>query len=248
MELIRPDWPAPSNVHAFTTTRNGGCSQAPWNGMNLGRNCGDDATAVQSNHDELLHHLPAIPQWLKQVHGTRVVAHPGNATGPLEGDALVTDSASRVCAVLTADCLPVLYCTRSGSRVAAAHAGWRGLAAGILEATVMAMRTEPEQILAWLGPAIGPTAYEVGDDVRKAFSDLPPDCFTATGDRWLFDLYLAARCKLIRAGVVDIFGGGFCTYNEQNRFFSFRRDGVCGRMASLIWLDSPGESGDLHLE
>ena len=237
IQFIFPNWPAPANVHALSTSRNGGHSRGPWNSLNLGLNCGDDVSNVVRNREKLAQHLPAIPQWLQQVHGPRVVSHPGDSLDPLEGDALVARAAGQVCAVLTADCLPVLFCTQSGSCVAVAHAGWRGLAGGILEATIRAMGEKPDNIIAWLGPAIGSSAYEVGDDVRNAFADLPADCFSQHGGRWLFDLCRAARHKLMQAGVRSISGGDFCTFSDQDQFFSYRRDGVCGRMASLIWLN-----------
>jgi len=236
MDLIWPDWPAPGNVCAFTTTRAGGYSRGAWRSMNLGLRCGDDITAVVRNRAKLQGHLPAVPQWLRQVHGSRVVAHPSGPSLELEGDGLVTGSAGQVCAVLTADCLPVFFCNDLGSRIAVAHAGWRGLARDVLKATVMAMEEETEHIVAWLGPAIGPMAYEVGEDVRQAFGSETADCFSRRGDRWLLDLYAIARLKLGRLGIKRIHGGGFCTFSDEERFFSYRRDRVTGRMASLIWL------------
>jgi hypothetical protein len=241
MDLIRPDWPAPGRVRAYSTTRTGGCSEGPWASLNLGGNTGDDPDAVAQNRRLLRSMLPAEPLWLQQVHGTAVVRHGGAGTGAPEADASIAMAPGRVCVVLTADCLPVLICNRRGDRVAAAHAGWRGLAAGVLEATVSALGDDPGSLLAWLGPAIGPTVYEVGDDVRDVFlgqsaGDFSP-CFTARGDRWLFDLYGAARLKLAAAGVRAVYGGSACTFSEPRRFYSYRRDGQTGRMASLIWLE-----------
>ena len=257
---IRPAWPAPDNVRAVCTTRTGGCSDGPWSSLNLGERCGDDPEHVRRNRERLSERLPAPPQWLRQVHGVAAARHPGRpvanplveplgeplvqppvqAAAELEADALVAFAPGRVCAVLTADCLPVFFCDRAGSRVAVAHAGWRGLAGGVLEATVQALETDPAELLAWLGPAIGPAVYEVGDEVAGAFrASLAADfsaAFTACGDRWLFDLYAAARLKLAAAGLRDVRGGGLCTYSDPARFFSHRRDGVSGRQASLIWL------------
>jgi YfiH family protein len=241
---IRPAWPAPGNVRAVCTTRTGGCSDGPWSSLNLGDRCGDDPERVRRNRQRLSERLPAPPQWLRQVHGTAVARHPGEplveAGAAPEADALVAFEPGRVCAVLTADCLPVLFCDRAGSRVAVAHAGWRGLAGGVLEATVRALETEPADVLAWLGPAIGPAVYEVGDEVAGAFRDsLGADfagALTPSGERWLLDLYAAARLKLAAAGLTVVRGGGLCTYSDPARFFSHRRDGVTGRQASLIWL------------
>jgi YfiH family protein len=210
--------------------------------MNLGLRCGDDIAAVAHNREKLQGQLPAAPQWLHQVHGNRVVSHlSGHGVEP-EGDAVVTFSAGQVCAVLTADCLPVLFCNDLGNRIAVAHAGWRGLARDVLKATVMAMEEKSERIMVWLGPAIGPMAYEVGEDVRQDFGDEAAGCFSRHGDRWLFDLYAIARLKLDQLGIKRIFGGGFCTFSDHERFFSYRRDRVTGRMASLIWMSefSPG--------
>jgi YfiH family protein len=238
---LRADWPAPAAVRAFCTTRDGGVSTGPWASLNLGEHCGDQPDSVGRNRALLSRSLPAAPLWLRQVHGSRVVRHPGRADHPPEADAVVALEAGRVCAVLTADCLPVFLCDRAGTRVAVAHAGWRGLAAGVLRATVGALGGAPAELMAWLGPAIGPTAYEVGDDVVAALEagsgpDLSP-AFLPHGDRWLLDMYLAARLQLEHAGVPAVHGGSLCTFSDPQRFFSFRRDGVTGRMASLIWLE-----------
>lgn len=238
--LVRPDWPAPPNVRAFATTRRGGVSTGPWASLNLGDRCGDEPSNVAGNRALLLRELPAPPLWLRQVHGAGVAVHAGEPAAGAECDAAVAFEPRRVCAVLTADCLPVLFCDRAGSRVAAAHAGWRGLAGGVLQATVRALAAEPGELMAWLGPAIGPQAYEVGQDVLDAFTAEGRHSFRAAfrprGDRWLLDLYGAARIALAEAGVDAVYGGGFCTLGEPERFYSFRRDGVTGRMASLAWL------------
>ena len=238
MELVKPDWPAPANVHAFTTTRAGGFSKDTWSSMNLGLRCGDDPLAVHRNREKLVSSLPAAPQWLRQVHGTRVVTHSLVGSEGPEADGLVSSSPAQVCAVLTADCLPVLLCNRSGNRVAAVHAGWRGLSQGVLQATVRQMKEAPAEIMAWLGPAIGPGVYEVGEDVRQAFPEEQGICFRANGERWLLDLYGVAGHILTQMGITEIHGGNFCTFSDCERFFSYRRDGVTGRMASVIWLES----------
>ena len=223
------------------TTRADGMSQAPWSSRNLGDHVGDDPAHVAANRAHLRQQLPAEPGWLKQVHSTRVVEF-GRASNP-EADAAFTRQTAQVCAVLTADCLPVLLCDRAGSVVAAAHAGWRGLAGGVLEATVAAMQVPPEEILVWMGAAIGPQAFEVGDEVREAFVAQHPEAAVAflphpasIPGKWLADIYQLARIRLDRAGVQAVYGGGRCTFNEADSFYSYRRDGVTGRMASLIWL------------
>lgn len=238
LDRIHPDWPAPPNVRAFTTTRSGGVSTGPWASFNLGSRCGDPVNHVDQNRARLNQELPMPVRWLRQVHGTRVVKHSEEPDGEPEGDAAVTFEPGQVCAVLTADCLPVLFCNRRGDRAGVAHAGWRGLAAGVLEATVNALGEDPSELLAWLGPAIGPEAYEVGVEVADAFAQEFPAGFKRRGDRYLMDLYRLARLKLVKAGVDQVSGGGFCTFSESGRFFSYRRDGVTGRMASLVWLEA----------
>ena len=246
--LLRADWPAPVRVRAFTTLRRGlevGESLPPFDAFNLGARCGDDPAAVAHNRAALgwVGELPAPPHWLQQVHGTGVVriaqSEPVSADEPV-ADAAVTDVAGAVLAILTADCLPVLFCAADGGEVAAAHAGWRGLAAGVLERTVVAMHTPASGVLAWLGPAAGPAAYEVGEDVRAAFVDHDAGAgaaFTATRPgHFLCDLYTLARRRLQRAGVTRISGGGLCTISDAQRFYSHRRDGRSGRMASLVWI------------
>ena len=222
------------------TTREGGVSSPPWDSFNLGDHVGDDAAQVAENRARLRVQLPAEPAWLKQIHGATVV---DAGSDVLTADASVTRQAGCVCAVLTADCLPVLFCDRAGRVVAAAHAGWRGLAQGVLEATVAAMQEPPGEVLAWMGAAIGPHAFEVGDEVRQAFIKQHPEAAAAfvpdpsgVPGKWLADIYQLARIRLNRVGVHAIYGGGRCTFNEADRFYSYRRDGVTGRMASLIWL------------
>lgn len=224
------------------TTREGGVSQAPWASLNLGDHVGDDPAHVAENRARLRQQLPADPNWLKQVHSAAVVEA---GSGEFEADAVFTRQAGSVCAVLTADCLPVLFCDRAGSVVAAAHAGWRGLADGVLEATVDAMQVPPGEVLAWMGAAIGPHAFEVGDDVRRAFVDPHPEAAAAfvphpsgVPGKWLADIYQLARIRLEQMGVRAVYGGGRCTFSEAETFYSYRRDGVTGRMASLIWLES----------
>ena len=242
-EPVFPDWPAPANVHALTTTRVGGFSQGPYTSFNLGDHVGDDPDTVARNRALLREalKLPLEPLWLKQVHGTNVVdAASAHTHIGVTADGAWTHRPGVVCAVLTADCLPVFLCDRQGTKVALLHAGWRGLAAGVIEAGVRALATPSAELLAWLGPAIGPDSYEVGDDVRRAFLDDDPGAaegFRPAGaGRWHADLYALACRRLQAQGVNAIHGGNFCTLRERERFYSFRRDGVTGRMASLIWL------------
>jgi YfiH family protein len=242
LEFILPDWPAPASVHGCCTTRTGGFSDPPWDSFNLADHVGDDPARVRRNRQLLQEALglPAEPVWLRQVHG-QVVCDASDGAG--EADGAYARRPGTVCVVLTADCLPVLLCDRSGTRVAALHAGWRGLAGGILEAGVRALDSEPGELLAWLGPAVGPTKFEVGPEVRAQFlrADAGAEqAFTpGAGDRWYADLYQLARRRLRSAGVSAIFGGGHCTVTDAARFFSFRRDGETGRMASLIWMEPP---------
>ncbi len=238
--VIRPDWPAPENVVAIATTRHGGVSKAPHDSLNLGENSGDDPNAVAENRCRLERalDLPSTPRWLKQVHGT--VAVDAAATGGLaEADASFTTQAKVVCSVLSADCLPVLFCDKQGRCVAAAHAGWRGLLAGLLEQTVRQLPVHQQELLAWLGPAIGPEAFEVGSEVRADFirhDRRSQACFQPSpGGRWLADIYALAKQRLVAVGVGEVFGGEHCTA-KQAQFFSYRRDGVTGRQASLIYL------------
>ena len=240
--MIYPDWPAPANVKAVTTTRPGGVSKPPFDSFNLADHVGDEPDAVQQNRDVLQQRLrlPAAPAWLNQVHGDAVVDAARCGEHP-SADAGFSTGTGQVCAVLTADCLPVLLCDRDGTRVAAAHAGWRGLAGGILESSIRALDTDPVRLMVWLGPAIGPAAFEVDDEVRQVFVDQHAQAagaFSATTDgRWLADLYRLARIRLQAVGVDAIYGGGFCTFTDREHFYSYRRDGTTGRMASLIWLD-----------
>ena len=236
--LVHADWPAPATVSAFTTLRGPtGASVAPFDRFNLGARCGDRVEAVAENRSRLAALLPAPPRWLKQVHGVEVVVEPG--PDEPEADAAVSRTVGQPLAILTADCLPVLLCSRHGDEIAAAHAGWRGLCTGVLERTVSHMRTSADDLLAWLGPAAGPMAYEVGDEVRQAFLDQGDSAaaFSATRDgHCLCDLYALARQRLTRAGVRHVSGGGFCTISDSARFYSYRRDRACGRMASVIVL------------
>ena len=244
MNLLIPDWPAPAWVRSASSTRQGGVSQSPFDSLNLALHVDDRAADVVRNRQRLVEKLtlPGEPRWLNQVHGV-TVADLDSALGELpDADASITCAANTVCAVLTADCLPVLFCDRTGTQVAAAHAGWRGLAAGILEATVAAFAAPPEEILVWLGPAIGPQAFEVENDVRQAFCDVDPvavEAFVATRPgHWQADLYQLARQRLERVGVNAVYGGGRCTFSEVGDFYSFRRDANTGRMASIIWIEA----------
>jgi YfiH family protein len=223
------------------TTRAGGVSQGPWASLNLASHVEDAPAAVAENRSRLAAalHLPSEPLWLTQVHGT-VISSADNGLG-CEADGSYADRPGVVCAVLTADCLPVLLCDRGGNEVAAVHAGWRGLANGVIEAALDRFRASPGEILAWLGPAIGPDAFEVGDEVREAFlaDDRAAEAAfrPARPGHWLADLYALARLRLARRGVKAVSGGGFCTLSDAGRFYSFRREPVTGRMASLIWIE-----------
>jgi polyphenol oxidase len=247
LHWIEPDWPAPKHVRSASTLRQGGVSGGCYASLNLGAHVGDHPAAVLENRRRLRAalKLPTEPFWLNQVHGI-AVAHPAWRTGrPPTADVAVYSAVAGgqpgVCAVLTADCLPVLFCDRAGTRIAAAHAGWRGLAAGVLARTVEALGVPGDQLIAWMGPAIGPSGFEVGDDVVQAFVSLHPDAQPAfvpnSNGRWQADLFLLAKQELERLGVASIHGGKRCTVSEPDAFFSYRRDGRTGRMATLIWLD-----------
>ena len=239
-DWIVPDWPAPERVRALITTRSGGASRGIYADFNLGERVGDDARAVTKNREALRGLLPSEPVWLRQVHGTRVVEAVPGSLGE-EADAAVARAPGRVCAVLTADCLPVLLADEGGTVVGIAHAGWRGLAAGVIENVVRAMGVAPESLIAYLGPAIGAAAYEVGTDVFDAFvlanSDAAGAFLPHGSGKFLADLNLLARQRLTRLGVGSIHGGNLCTYRDTGRFYSYRRDGVTGRMASLLWME-----------
>jgi YfiH family protein len=237
-DWLLPDWPAPARVLACVTTRLGGVSQSPFDSFNLGDHVEDDPHSVFDNRQRLQAAIGCAPAWLRQVHGVQVVA--ADAEQILEADASYAAVGGVVCAVLTADCLPVLFCDRAGTRVAAAHAGWRGLAGSVLEATVQAMALPAEQLLAWLGPAIGPAAFEVGAEVREAFVSTHPEAADAfvpslNDGRFMADIYALARIRLAACGVTAVYGGGFCTVTDP-RFYSYRRAARTGRFASLVWL------------
>lgn len=240
---IVPDWPAPRRVRAAATTRTGGASGGPWRSLNLADHVADDGEAVGRNRARLRRalELPEEPRWLVQRHGARVV-EAGPAPDGAPADGIVARAPGAVCAVLAADCMPVLLCDRDAAAVAALHAGWRGIAAGIVEAGVRAVGAAPGELMAWLGPAIGPERFEVGPDVRGALLAGDPgagEAFRPSGrpDRWRADLEHVVRRRLARCGVGSVYGGGYCTASDPARFFSHRRDGVTGRMAALVWLD-----------
>ena len=240
-DWIVPDWPAPARVKALITTRAGGFSTGPYASLNLGSRTGDDADIVTRNRARLREVLPNEPRWLKQVHGNKVVDADAPTTGVPEADACVARAPGTVCAVLVADCIPVLLSNRAGSVVAVAHAGWRGLAHGVIERAVEATGEPPDELLAFLGPGIGPLAFEVDADVRNAFvsnAHQDTEAFAPhVPGKWLADLFMLARHRLHRAGLSRISGGGLCTYTHAERFFSYRRDRTTGRMAALIWLE-----------
>lgn len=247
MKWIEPDWPAPARVRALSTTRDGGVSQGVFAGLNLGAHVGDEVARVEANRARLQQaaQIPGPLNWLNQVHGTAVHQVSNQYDVVPDADAACAHEAGLACIVMTADCLPVLFCDRAGTVVAAAHAGWRGLLGneqgGVLEASIQAMGCNPADILAWLGPAIGPGAFEVGGEVRDAFMAQQAEAEAAfvpssNEGKWLADIYLLARLRLARAGVSAVYGGEFCTFGDGERFYSYRRDGQTGRMASLVWL------------
>ncbi|MDH4165887.1 MAG: peptidoglycan editing factor PgeF [Gammaproteobacteria bacterium] len=250
---LTPDWDVAPNVRALSTLRGGGLSMDAYASFNLAQHVGDDPQHVRANRALLraAAKLPSEPLWLEQVHGSHVVEHAGPAAPgavPPRADAAVTFEPGRVCVVLTADCLPVVFADRAGTRIGVAHAGWRGLVGGVLEATVAALDVEPAQLVAWLGPGIGPAAFEVGPEVRDAFiaRDAASDAAFARNEsgRFQADLYGLARRALSRVGVHRVSGGGRCTQREAAEFFSFRRDGGrTGRMATLAWLAPGSDAG-----
>lgn len=246
---LLPEWPAPANIRAFQSTRAGGVSAFPFDSLNLGDHVGDSQEAVQANRERLFPVQSGIkPVWLQQVHGVDVLdidawlGQRNNAPPATPvADAAVSHTAGNACLVMTADCLPVLFCNRQGTIVAAAHAGWRGLCDGVLEKTVVAMNCAPSDVLAWLGPAIGPSAFEVGEEVCQAFIRHDSQAESAfvpaqAPGKWLGNLFLLARQRLADVGVNAVYGGDECTFNQASRFFSYRRDGQTGRMVSAIWL------------
>jgi len=246
IEVLKPDWPAPAVVRAASTLRMGGISRPPFGSLNLGLHVGDSPDCVNTNRQRLFTqlNLPSKPYWLNQTHGTCVVdvsvlEHSLPDATTIAADAAVTSKSNKVCVVMTADCLPVLFCNRAGNRVAAAHAGWKGLADGVIEATIRALAVHPAELLVWLGPAIGPDAFEVGPEVRSQFiqhDSVASQAFRPGREgRFLADIYQLARIRLQRQGVDAIFGGHWCTFSDSDAFYSYRRDGETGRMASLIW-------------
>ena len=235
-----PDWPAPARVKALQTTRQGGVSVTPYDNFNLGSHVGDNPLAVARNRILLNALLPSDPVWLEQVHSTRV-ADAGQASCLPQADACIARHRAAVCVVMTADCLPVLLCDEAGSVVGAVHAGWKGLAAGVIEAAVLAMNVAPQNLMAWFGPAISQEAFEVGEEVRAAFVAVQPQATSAfipsQPGKWFADIYALARLRLNALGITKVYGGDYCTYHERERFFSYRRDGVTGRMGTFIWLE-----------
>ena len=241
-EWLVPDWDVAPRVRAFVTTRAGGASAGEYGSMNLGSSSGDDPGNVARNRLIVREHLPSMPRWMKQVHGTAVadLDRIGDSDVPL-ADAAVASTPGRVGVVLTADCMPLLLADEAGTRVAVAHAGWRGMAAGVIENTVGAMDIAPDKLRAWMGPTIGPAAFEVGPVVRDAFVQADGGADGAfrphKPGKYMADLYALARRRLARAGVKHVHGGGFCTYTEAQRFFSYRRVQASGRMGAFIWIE-----------
>ena len=253
IEPIEPNWLVPQRIQAFCTTRLGGVSKSPFHTLNLGLNAGDDSEDVLRNRGIVRSHLPAEPLWLKQIHGV-AVSTPASRSAcsgtPFEADAAVTNIRNEVLAILTADCMPVLFASKGGEVIGAAHAGWRGLSGGVLENTLHEMLAlspglRPKDIVVWMGPAIGPTAFEVGEDVLQAFSNQDPSILSkafrpnaGSVGKYLANLYLLAEDRLRSLGVEQIDGGEFCTFNDPEKFFSYRRDKETGRFASLIWISN----------
>ncbi|RRV06148.1 peptidoglycan editing factor PgeF [Pseudomonas sp. v388] len=238
-DWLIPDWPAPASIKSCVTTRSGGLSLPPFDSFNLGDHVDDRPEAVASNRLLLTSRLRVQPAWLRQVHGV-AVAH-ADPTVVAEADASWTDTPGIACTIMTADCLPALFCTRDGSRVAAAHAGWRGLAAGVLEATAASLQVAPDQIMVWLGPAIGQQSFEVGTEVRDTFMNTHPETASAflpsmNAGRFMANIYMLARLRLAAQGITAFYGGGFDTVTDL-RFFSYRRSARTGRFASLIWIE-----------
>lgn len=243
MTLIKPNWPAPRNIKAYSTTRSGGVSSGAYCSLNLGNHVNDLPENVLKNRALLKQHaqLPQEPAWLEQIHSIDVVTLEGQPLENNRADAAYSKMANQVCTVMTADCLPVLFCSLEGDEVAAAHAGWRGLCDGVLEETVKHFTTPTSHIMAWLGPAIGPEQFEVGDDVRDAFLQHDSAADNAFNPykpgKYLANIYQLARQRLHALGITQIYGGDYCTFTDSERFFSYRRDKITGRMASLIWIE-----------
>lgn len=248
---IIPDWPAPKRVKAISTTRKGGVSLAPYDGLNLGLHVGDDTESVQQNRSLLQRELGLVqaPAWLNQIHSSKVIDLKLPLTALIDADGSYSRESNLACIIMTADCLPVLLCDKNGTQVAAVHAGWRGLAGGVIEAALDKFSVPANEIMAWLGPAIGPTAFEVGGEVRQQFMAVDPQAklaFTpqtkvvdgqSDNDKWLANIYLLATQRLQKYGITQVYGGDHCTVNEPELFYSYRREPITGRQASLIWLD-----------
>lgn len=242
--VILPTWNVPPQIKGFTTMRQGGVSQAPFDSLNLGSHVQDDPQAVALNRQRLVeqHHLPHAPIYLNQTHSTKVIRLPYSGQD-LEADAVYTNQPNQVCLVMTADCLPVLFCSQDGTEVAAAHAGWRGLCDGVLEQTVKQFSCPPNEIMVWLGPAISQQAFQVGQEVIDQFCAFDPQAEQAfvpdptTRGKFLGNLYQIAQQRLNKVGITQISGGDYCTYTDEQRFFSYRREGKTGRMATLVWIE-----------
>ncbi len=243
IDFITPDWPAPKAIKALCTTRLGGVSLVPYDALNLATHVGDDPNTVSTNRDILTEQalLPEAPRWLNQTHGTNVI-NSRDWQLDCDADASYSSNSNHVCTVMTADCLPVLICDKQASFVAAVHAGWRGLADGIIEKTISYYCANPSDLMIWLGPAIGPNQFEVGTDVYTIFTNQSPNAKSAfvqtDSTHYLADIYQLARLRIQQSGINAIYGGDKCTVSDATHFFSYRRDGICGRMASMIWIDS----------
>jgi len=240
--MIFANWPAPKNIKAFTTTREGGVSKLPFSSNNLGDHVGDSPNNVKTNRDLLAKQLPSPPIWLNQTHSTNVYRIENSSIDHtiINTDASFTQLEKTVCCVMTADCLPIVITNKQGNAIAATHAGWRGLADGIIEKTVEQFQDKPEDLLVWFGPAIGPKAFEVGRDVYDQFVNQDAcfaDAFTNFGDKYLANIYQLATIRLNNIGITSIYGGQYCSYSQESLFYSYRRDGQTGRMATVIWME-----------
>ncbi len=247
IEFIVPDWPAPANVCSFITTRTGGVSEGDYNSFNLAAHVGDNPNKVEHNRQSLYKEIGGSVTWLNQTHSTRVVVLGGDSSKPINGDATFSSKQGVVCSVMTADCLPLLICDSAGTQVAAIHAGWKGLADGIVSESLKYFTAKPSELIVYLGPAISQPSFEVGEEVIQAFATAEAsrpyrepirESFLPLGERYLADLYRLARSELNGYGVTQIYGGTYCTYKQEETFFSYRRDTITGRMASLIWLQN----------
>jgi len=241
ISIIEPDWPTPKNIKSIVSTRCGGVSSAPWDSFNLATHVSDDAKDVSENRRILVEraHLPTEPEWLNQTHSVDAIDL--DQSENRDGDASITTQKNKVAVVLTADCLPLLVTNKQGTEIAAIHAGWKGLLEGVVIKTLLAMQSKPRDLMVWLGPAISQKHFEIGDEVKHQFCKKYHHAQThfeaKPNNKWMANLYGLVRDQLAELAVTDIYGGDFCSYTDQHKFYSYRRDGETGRMASLIWIE-----------